>query len=149
MDDLDTTQVKQLAATGRLAGWSVLVGGLIALQYASRLAGGKPAPDVLYKYSTAASSAVVYAILLALVLVIAGGRRDLLTLRRPESWRRAIGLVVLLLIGVYAAIALMDPILHGAREQGLTPKSWDPSHKWEYVANFFVIAVRSRRWSRS
>jgi hypothetical protein len=141
VDELDTTQVKQLGDAGRLVGWSILVAGLIALQYASRLSEGKPDRDVLYRYSTAVGSAVVYGILLALVLLIAGGRRDLLTLRRPRSWRRALGLAVLLLIGVFIAIDLMDPILHGAREQGLTPKSWEPSHAGAYAANFFVIAV--------
>ncbi len=141
MDDLDTTQVKQLGATGRLVAWSVLVAGLIALQYASRLSEGTPDRDVLYRYSTAVGSAVVYAILLALVLAIAGSRRDLLALRRPRSWPRALGLAVLLLVGVFIAIALIDPILHGAREQGLTPKSWEPSHAGAYAANFFVIAV--------
>ncbi|HWB21991.1 MAG TPA: type II CAAX endopeptidase family protein [Gaiellaceae bacterium] len=142
METRDTTQeVKQLGTRGRLVGWSSLVIGLIALQYASRLGGGKPPRDILYKYSTAASSAVVYGILLALVLWIAGSRTDLLMLRRPASWPRALGLAVLLLIGVFIAIALLDPILHGAREQGLTPKSWEPSHKWEYAANFVVIAI--------
>jgi uncharacterized protein len=141
VDGPDTTQVKQLGNTGRLVGWSVLVACLIALQYASRLSEGKPDRDILYKYSTSVGSAVVYAFLLALVLLIAGSRRDLLRLRRPKSWPRALVYAALLLIGVYIAIALIDPILHGAREQGLTPKSWDPSHKWEYVANFAVIAV--------
>jgi hypothetical protein len=40
VDELDTTQVKQLGDTGRLAGWSILVAGLIALQYASRVCEG-------------------------------------------------------------------------------------------------------------
>jgi membrane protease YdiL (CAAX protease family) len=140
VDERDTTQVKQLETAGRLLAWSILVGALIALQYASRLSGGKPDRNVLYQYSTAVGSAVIYALLLALVLVIAGPRRDLLALRRPPSWGKALGLAVLLLIGVFVAIELIDPILHGAREQGLTPKSWEPSHAGAYVANFVVIA---------
>ena len=72
VEERDTTQVKQLGTGGRLVGWSVLVAGLIALQYASRLSEGKPDPNVLYRYSTAAGSAVVYAILLGLVLLITG-----------------------------------------------------------------------------
>ncbi len=125
---------------GKLIAWSVLVAALIALQYAGRLSSGKPDRNVLYEYSTAVGSAVVYAILLAFVLAIAGQRRDLLALRRPESWPKALGLALLLMVGVYIAIAIIDPLLHGAREQGLTPKSWEPAHQWAYAANFLVVA---------
>jgi membrane protease YdiL (CAAX protease family) len=140
VDERDTTQVKQVETAGRLLAWSILVGALIALQYASRLSSGKPDRNVLYQYSTAVGSAVIYALLLALVLVIAGTNRELLALRQPRSWGKALGLALLLLIGVFIAIALIDPILHGAREQGLTPKSWEPSHAGAYIANFVVIA---------
>jgi membrane protease YdiL (CAAX protease family) len=34
----------------------------------------------------------------------------------------------------------MDPLLHGAREQGLTPTGWQPEHAGAYAANFVVIA---------
>lgn len=125
---------------GKLIGWSALVGALIALNYASRFASGKPDRNVLYEYSTAIGSVFLYGLMLIVVLAIAGFRADLLALRRPSSWPRALGLAVLLLIGVYIAIAVLDPILHGAREQGLTPKSWEPSHAGAYAANFFVVA---------
>jgi uncharacterized protein len=124
----------------RLIWWSILVAALIALEYASRLAGGTPDRNVLYRYSTAVSSAVVYAFLLLIVLAIAGWRRELLALRRPRSWPQAAGLAVLLLIGVYLVIAAIDPLLHGSREQGLTPTHWEPSHAGAYAANFVVIA---------
>jgi uncharacterized protein len=124
-----------------LVWWSLLVAALIALEYASRvLSGGTPDRNVLYRYSTAVVSAVVYAVLLFIVLRIAGFRRDLLALRRPQSWRRAAGLMVLLMIGIWIATAILDPILHGAREQGLTPRGWEPSHAGAYGANFLVIA---------
>jgi membrane protease YdiL (CAAX protease family) len=124
----------------RLLWWSLLVAVLIALEYAGRVAGGKVDRNVLYRYSTAVGSAVVYGVLLFIVLRIAGFRRDLLALRRPESWQRAAGLMVLLLIGIWVSIAILDPFLHGAREQGLTPKGWEPSHAGAYAANFVVIA---------
>ena len=124
----------------RLVLWSALVAFMIALEYSARLAGGTPDRNVLYRYSTAVGSAVVYLFLLLIVLGIAGWRRDLLALRRPKSWPRAAGLMVLLLVGVYTVIAVIDPLLHGSREQGLTPTSWQPSHAGAYAANFVVIA---------
>ena len=126
---------------GKLGGWTVLVLAMIALQYSARLSQGKPDRDVLYKYSTAVGALVIYGILLLIVLAIAGFRRDLLGLRRPNSWKRAAGYGVLLLVGVYIAIALIDPLLHGAREQGLTPDRWEPSHAGAYAANFVAVAV--------
>jgi membrane protease YdiL (CAAX protease family) len=77
---------------------------------------------------------------LALVLWIAGFDRDLLALHRPRSWGRALGLALVLFVGVYAAIALMDPLLHASREQGLTPERWEPAHAGAYVLNGVVVA---------
>jgi hypothetical protein len=113
---------------------------MIAVEYASRLAGGTLDRNVLYRYSTAAGSVVVYVFLLLLVLAISGWRRDLLGLRRPASWPKAIGLMVALLVGVYITIAVLEPLLHGGREQGLTPSGWQPKHAGAYAANFVVIA---------
>ena len=124
----------------RLVWWSTLVVILIALEYAARVAGGTPDRNVLYRYSTAVGSALVYLFLLLIVLGIAGARRDLLALRRPRSWPAAAGLMVVLLIGVYVAISIIDPLLHGSREQGLTPTHWESSHAGAYAANFVMIA---------
>ena len=76
----------------KLAGWVALVGSLAVLNYASRFTSGKPPPDTLYKYGTAAGQLVFYAITLVLVLVVARGlgRREL-GLRAPASWTRALG----------------------------------------------------------
>ena len=38
-------------------------------------------------------------------------------------------------------MAITEPILHGGREQGLTPTSWQPDHAGAFVANFVVVAV--------
>jgi membrane protease YdiL (CAAX protease family) len=124
----------------RLALWSALVASMIALEYSARLASGTPGRDVLYRYSTAIGSAVVYLFLLLIVLGIAGWRPDLLALRRPKSWPKAAGLMAALFVGVYTVIAVIDPLLHGGREQGLTPTRWEPSHVGAYAANFLVIA---------
>ena len=124
----------------RLVAWSTLVLLLAALQYAGRFSEGEPDRNVLYQYSTAVGSAVVYGIILLCMLWIAGFRRDLLALRAPRSWRSALGLSLLVLVGVYVSIALIDPFLHAGREQGLTPTGWQPDHAGAYAANFVVVA---------
>jgi membrane protease YdiL (CAAX protease family) len=124
----------------RLAWWSLLVGAVAIVQYAGRFQNGQPDRNVLYEYSTAIGSALVYGVLLFIVCLIAGWRADLLALRKPRSWPRALGLAALLLVGVYVVIAIIDPFLHGGREQGLTPTSWEPKHAGAYIANFVVVA---------
>jgi uncharacterized protein len=125
----------------RLLWWSLLVSVPIVIQYASRAAEGEPDRDVLYRYSTAVGAAVIYAVMLMLVLAIAGFRRDLLALYRPRSWPRAIGLSGLLFIGMFVAISMLEQVLHGGEEQGLTPDGWQPAHAGAYAANFIVIAL--------
>lgn len=111
------------------------------IEYLARFASGTPDRDVLYRYSTAVGSAVVYVVFLLVVLAIAGWRTELLALRRPASWPRAVGLGVLLLIGIYIAVTALDPLLHGSREQGLTPTGWQPHHAGAFIANFVVVAI--------
>jgi CAAX protease family protein len=125
----------------KLVWWSILVGVPIVIQYASRASGGEPDRDVLYRYSTAAGAAVIYAVMLLLVLVIAGFDRDLLALRRPPSWARAAALSAVLFVGLFIAVTLLDHVLHGGKEQGLTPNGWQPDHAGAYAANFVVIAI--------
>ena len=125
----------------RLIAWVVFVALIALLAYASRAASGAPDRNILYKWSTAISELVVFGVIVAVTFAIAGGRLELLALRRPRSWPRALGLIVALLIGVYAAVAAIDPFLHGGREQGLTPTSWQSSHAAAFAANFFVVAA--------
>jgi membrane protease YdiL (CAAX protease family) len=124
----------------RLVWWFGLVFAVAALEYGGRFTSGTPDRNVLYRYSTAVGSAVVYGVLLLIVLAIAGWRTDLLALRRPRSWPVALGLGLVLLVGVYVVVALIDPVLHGGREQGLTPTGWQPRHAAAYVANAVVVA---------
>ena len=58
---------------GKLAGWFALVGSLAALNYASRFSSGKPPADSLYRYDTALSGLIFYALTLGIVLLIARG----------------------------------------------------------------------------
>ena len=128
--------------TGRLVAWLVFVGAFIAIAYASRAAGGEPPDDLLYKYSTAVGGLVQYAIVLAIVLWITRGprQRDLLALRAPRSWGGAVKSSILVILGIYAVTAALEPFLNAGEEQGLTPPDWDPARAWAYIANFVVIA---------
>src|SRR4051812_50078705 len=111
---------------GKLAGWLALVGSLAALNYASRFTSGKPPADSLYRYDTALSGLVFYALTLGIVLWIARGlTRTELGVRAPESWSRAIGFAFGMLVALLIAESLLETILHGAREQGLEPAHWN------------------------
>lgn len=125
----------------RLLAWSLLVSAIAVLAYLVRIFGDEPDRDVLYEYSTAISGAFVYAFMLLLVLAIAGFNSDLLALRRPKSWPRTLGLSAVLFVGMFVAIALLEQVLHGGEEQGLTPNGWQPDHAGAYAANFVVVAL--------
>jgi membrane protease YdiL (CAAX protease family) len=130
-----------LGASGRrLVAWILFVSLVSAVAYASRFTAGRPDRNALYQWSTAIGELLVFAINLAVTLAIARGRPDLLALRRPRAWPRALLLCGLLLLVVYGVIAAIDPLLHGGREQGLTPTGWQPQHAAAYGVNFVVIA---------
>jgi membrane protease YdiL (CAAX protease family) len=124
----------------RLVAWILFVALISVVAYSSRLGGGRPDRNALYQWSTAAGELAVFAVLVVVTLAIAGSDRELLALRRPASWRRALLLSLGLLAVVYALVAAIDPFLHGGREQGLTPTGWQPQHAEAYAANFVVVA---------
>jgi membrane protease YdiL (CAAX protease family) len=126
---------------GRLTAWVVLVSLLTLLGYASRAAGGKPPKDAAYQYSTAAGGIVQYAIILAVVLVIARPRWGLLALRGPASYRRALSTGVLVYVAVLIVAYVVDQFSDPGREQGLTPDRWDPSRATPFVVNFVVFVA--------
>jgi membrane protease YdiL (CAAX protease family) len=128
--------------SSKLAAWLALVGTLAALNYATRLIGGKPPRDALYQYSSAIGGLVLYAVVLAIVLRIARGlTREQLGLRPPVSWLGAfwlaLGLIVVVLIAEYA----LDPLLHASREQGLEPPRWNPAKELPFALNAAVLVI--------
>lgn len=127
----------------RLVGWITFVALFSALNYASRAASGTPDRNVLYRYGTAASGVIQYALILLIMLLVARGlpRREAFALRRPASWPRALGLGAAVLIAVYVVSAASSPLLHPGREQGLTPTGWQPAHAGAFAANFAVVVL--------
>jgi hypothetical protein len=127
---------------GKLAGWLSLVGALALLNYASRFTSGKPPADSLYRYDTAISGLVFYALTLGIVLLIARGLTHAeLGLRAPDSWPRALGLTASVLVGLLIAESLLESILHGAKEQGLEPAHWEPSKAVPFALNAAVVVL--------
>jgi len=127
---------------GKLAAWLSLVGALALLNYASRFTSGKPPADYLYRYDNAISGLVFYALTLGIVLLIARGlTKAELGLQAPDSWPRALGLTLSVLIGLLIAEGLLESILHGAKEQGLEPSHWEPSKAVPFALNAAVVVI--------
>lgn len=126
---------------GKLTAWVILVATLALLGYATRLSGGKPPEDAAYRYSTAASGLVQYAIILGVVLLIARPDWSLLALRRPRGWARILTAVLIVFGTVYAASAIVSAYSDPGREQGLTPQGWDSSRAAPFVVNFVVFVA--------
>lgn len=124
-----------------IAAWLALASGIIALGFISRASGGT-SENALYDYDLAVSSVIVYAILVGIVFWIAsayGSAREALGLS-TFSWRWvwiACGLIVAALI---VAVAL-EPLLHGGREQGLSPERWQPSRAVAFAVNGVVLVT--------
>jgi len=127
----------------RLAAWASIVVFLAVLGYASRLEGGDPPKDALYRYETAVGGVVVYLMLLLVLLGIARGlpKRELFALRRPESWPTALGLALAAYVTIFAGAGLILIALDAGDEQGLTPEEWEPSRAGAYAANFVAVAL--------
>jgi membrane protease YdiL (CAAX protease family) len=125
----------------RLFAWIAFGALICAVAYASRFTEGTPDRNALYKWTTAIGELFLFAVIIAVTLAIAGSQRQLLALRRPYSWRRALAIAVPVFIVVFFAITALDQALHGSREQGLVPKHWEPSHASAFAANFVVVAL--------
>src|SRR5262249_23311104 len=94
----------------RLAAWICFVAFVSFIAYVSRFPQGKPDPNLLYQWSAPAGELIVFAIIIGATLAITAGRYELLALRQPSSWGRALGLCVVLLVVVYALTSAIDPI---------------------------------------
>ncbi len=132
----------------RLGFWLFFVTAIAALNYYGRFAdsGKGHATDRggLYSYSTFVGGMIVYAIWLGLVLLICVDRFDLLALRLPQRWGRALGLAAaaIVAIWVWEVIASLIPLPQSpGKEQGITNVHWEPAHAGAFAANVVLFAV--------
>jgi uncharacterized protein len=128
----------------RLVAWTSFILLFAALSYSARATEGKPDSEILYRWSTAAAYVFQYAVIAGIVFAIAmiGGRHtELFALRRPRSWRRAAAIGFGVIVGMIVLSALLGPLLHPGREQGLTPSRWEPEHAPAYLTNALAVAV--------
>jgi hypothetical protein len=131
---------------GRLVGWLSLVGVLAALNYIGRY-GADTSPsetrDLLFRWTTFVAALLQFGLMLGLVLLIVRGRaRELLALRRPRSWGRAIGIAALVLFGVLVITTIVGASgLDPSEEQGLAPDEFDSSRVAPFAANALLTAL--------
>jgi uncharacterized protein len=85
--------------------------------------------DIIYSPTAMLLTIALYGAIGAAVLWAArqtGDARRALGLVAPASWPRAVGLALLTVVGALTVSALLEPILHAAREQGLAPDAGRP-----------------------
>jgi uncharacterized protein len=131
----------------RLIAWTLLVVAIATLNYAARFttsSATKSARDVVYSYSTFASGMILYAVWGGIVFAIAAPRFDLLALRSPRSWPRALGLAAAAIAAIYfceAVVSLIPLPQSPGKEQGLTPTHWESAHAGAFAANLVLFAL--------
>lgn len=125
----------------RLALWLFFTGAFAALNLLARSEGTRPDDDVVYQYSFGIGSLAGYAVLFSLVLALTIGlpRREVLALRRPESWGRALGLALGALVLIFIGAALALSLTDAGDEQNLTPEGWDSSRAGAYALSFVAV----------
>lgn len=134
----------------RAAAWVVFILSLTALAYAGRASTSSgETNDLAYQYGTTVLAIVQYGIILGVLLLIARGlpRRELFALRRPRSWRSAVGLAALTLLAIWLFSFVYERVLslfgnwNPTSEQGLVPDRWDSSRAGAFAAFFVVVTV--------
>ena len=133
----------------RLAAWLAFVLALTALNYAGRFAGGDTPDDIAYQWTSSIGIVVQFGLMLGILLLIARGlpKRVFFALRRPRSWKRALGLAFLALVAIYLASLAYTGLLSllgdydATEEQGLVPDEWDPDRAAPFVAFFLAVTI--------
>jgi membrane protease YdiL (CAAX protease family) len=122
--------------------WSTLAALFVAGGFVSQSSDSSDVSTALYDYSFAIGTIVIYAVLIGLTLLIGLAYQrtaDSVGLRAFE-WRWvgiAVGIIVLVLILASA----LEPVLHGGRDQGLSPEKWQPDRAGAFALNGIVVST--------
>lgn len=129
---------------GRLYGWLWFVGIFAALAYAGRFSGGvQEQAEPLYEWVTGVLGLIQFAVVLGVLLLISvrAPKAELFALRRPRSWSLAIGISILVYVGMLLLSLAISPFLDPAEEQGLVPETWPPPDAGAFGLNVFVVVA--------
>jgi membrane protease YdiL (CAAX protease family) len=121
--------------------WLAVAAILVTLGFWAT-ASGESDPNLLYDYSFAAGSMLLYGVLVGITLAIAASSGEPLEVaglkRFPWRWVWiAIGLIILVLIVGQA----LEPVLHAGEKQGFEPKEWRPHRATAYALNAAVASL--------
>jgi membrane protease YdiL (CAAX protease family) len=147
--EVEAVQPRPRASRTRLFFWILFVGLIALINYGARFSNGgsvgnKSTHDAVYSYTTFVGGTILYAVWLGIVLLICIDRFDLLALRRPRSWLRALGLAAAAVFAVFAVeglVSLLPLPQTPGKEQGLTPTHWEPAHAGAFAANLVLFAL--------
>jgi membrane protease YdiL (CAAX protease family) len=147
--EAEAAQPRPRRSHTRLAFWTFFVGLIAAVNYAARFSGSSGGSrgvsrQEVYSYSTFVGGTIVYAVWLGIILLICLDRFDLLALRRPRRWGRALGLGGAVVVAIFAwegVVSTLPLPESPGKEQGITNVSWEPKHAGAFAANVFLFAV--------
>jgi len=123
-------------------GWSLLAVLFIAGSFLSREISTEDTKNIFYDYDFAVTTIVWYAALVGLTfaLAIPYPRTSRALGLNPFRWRW-VGIAFGFIIGVLILSVLLEPLLHGGREQGLSPDEWQPEHARAFLLNGVLVST--------
>ena len=123
-------------------GWSLLAVLFIAGSFLSREISTEDTRNIFYDYGFAVTTIVWYAALVGLTfaLAIPYPRTPRALGLNPFRWRW-VGIAFGFIIGVLILSVLLEPLLHGGREQGLSPDQWQPERARAFLLNGMLIST--------
>lgn len=98
--------------------------------------------DVLYDVDLAVNGAIFYGIMILASLLIARSyRRPINALGFRRFRRRWVWISFGIVVATIVIARVLEPILHGGREQGLAPEEWQPEHAAAFGLNAAVVVL--------
>ena len=122
--------------------WSALAGLFVVFGFIGQRTSSGDTNDLFYDYGFAVGTIAIYAVLVGLTFLIAlpyPRTPQAIGLRRFE-WRW-VAIALGLIIGVLIVASALEPLLHGGREQGLSPEEWQPEHAGAFLLNGIVVST--------